>query len=179
MNPAMAAELMGMDATETGSFNKLEKEILIKINKYEALYPSLCPAPVHAPAAATATVATKVGSFKLEMRRLPKFKGTLTEYPTFKKDWQTQVASTYGDQIQLYKLRELQLVPAKDKIHVEKFNKVNYFWSYMDVKYGDKDELMRDRLAYLRNYSRRIKGCPLPCIIFIVLKKLFLIEIFF
>ena len=79
MNPDMAAELMGMDATETGSFNKLEKEILIKINKFKTLYPSLCPAPMHAPAAATATVATKLGSFKLEKRRLPTFQGTLRD----------------------------------------------------------------------------------------------------
>ena len=121
MNPAMAAELMGMDATETGSFNKLEKEILIKINKFKTLYPSLCPAPMHAPAAATATVATKLGSFKLERRRLPKFQGTLREYPTFKKDWLTQVAPNCDDTIQLYKLREL--VPAKDKVHVEKLKK--------------------------------------------------------
>ena len=34
MNPDMAAELMGVDATETGSFSKVEKEILIKVNKF-------------------------------------------------------------------------------------------------------------------------------------------------
>ena len=37
MSPDVAADIMGMDATETGSFNKLEKEILVRVNKHKAL----------------------------------------------------------------------------------------------------------------------------------------------
>ena len=56
---------------------------------------------------------------------MPRFGGTLREYPTFKKDWETQVAPIYDDQVQLYELREL--VPAKDKVHVKKFNRIDEF----------------------------------------------------
>ena len=112
---------------------------MVKINKFKG---ELCPPdPVHTPEASRAT---KEGSFKLEKRRLPKFKGTLREYPTFKKDWQTQMAPKYTDEVQLYELREL--VPVKDKIHVEKFLKIEEFCKYMDVKYGNKKELVRDRI---------------------------------
>ena len=37
------------DTTGTASFNKLEKEILVRVNKHKAHYQSLNPAPVHAP----------------------------------------------------------------------------------------------------------------------------------
>ena len=50
---------------------------------------------------------------------MPKFGGTLREYPTFKKDWITQVAPNYDEQAQLYELRGL--VPEKVKVDVEKF----------------------------------------------------------
>ena len=132
---------------------------MIKVNRFKTLYPHLSPAPVHAPETSGATTTVnKVGSFKLEKRRLPKFGGTLREYPTFKKDWQTQVAPNYDDQVQLYELREL--VPVKDKIHVEKFSKIAEFWKFMDVKYGNKDKLVRDHLAYLRDYKyKHPKDC--------------------
>ena len=152
MNPDMAAELMGMDATETGSFYKLEKEILIKVNKFKALYPSLCPAPVHVPAAgATATTATKVGSFKFEKRTLSKFGGTLREYPTFNKDWTTHVSPNYDKLSQLYELKTR--VPARVKNWVEKFTTMAEFWRFMDSEFGDEDELVCDRLAYLKQYK--------------------------
>ena len=92
MNPEIAADLMNTDATEMRAFKKIEMEILVKMNKFKTLYPCLSPAPVHAQEAGEATTAKKVGSFKLEKRRWPRFGGTLREYPTFKKDWQTQVA---------------------------------------------------------------------------------------
>ena len=35
---------------------------------------------------------------------------------------------------------------------VEKFISVDQFWAFMDGEYGDEDELVCDRLAYLRQY---------------------------
>ena len=151
LNPDIASELMNADATETSSFNRIETKILIKVNRFKSLYPHLSPAPVHAPGTNGAATVNKAGSFKLEKRRLPKFGGTLREYPTFKKNWLTQVAPNYDNQIQLYELREL--VPVKVKVHVEKFSTIAEFWNFMDLEFRDKNELVRDRLAYLRNYS--------------------------
>ena len=45
MSPDMAAEIMDAYATETASFNKLEKEILVRVNKHKAYYQGLNPAP--------------------------------------------------------------------------------------------------------------------------------------
>merc|ERR1711888_257537 len=151
MSPEISGEVMSASADVSNNCLKLENEILIKISEFkEKLFPPPPPTPTYVPDARESAVAKKEGSFKLEKRRLAKFKGTLREYPTFKKDWQTQMAPKYTDEVQLYELREL--VPAKDKIHVEKFLKIDEFWSYMDVEYGNKKELVRDRLAYLRNY---------------------------
>ena len=115
MSPDIAAELMNVDATEMSSFDRIKTEILMRVNRFKSLYPSLSPAPVHAPetggAAATATTATKVGSFKFEKRTLPKFGGTLREYPTFRKDWTTHVSPKYDKPSQLYELKSR--VPAR------------------------------------------------------------------
>ena len=84
MSPNVAAEIMGADMTETASFNKLEKEILVRVNKHKAHYQSLNPAPAHSPAEGSASpTASSAGSFRFEKRTLPRFGGTLREYPTF------------------------------------------------------------------------------------------------
>ena len=83
MNPEIAAELLNTDATETSSFNRIEKEIVVKVNRFKSLYPSLCPAPVHVPDVRGAATGRKAGAFKFEKRTLPKFGGTLREYPIF------------------------------------------------------------------------------------------------
>ena len=92
-----------------------------------------------------------MGAFRFERRSLPKFKGTLREYPTFKKDWISQVSPVYSEEAQLYELRGL--VPERVKVDVEKFTSIAQFWDFMDTEFGNKDELVRDRLAYLRNYK--------------------------
>ena len=93
MSPEIATEVMNMATNVSSNCKRLENEILIKISEFkEKLYPPPPPTPTYVPDAREGAVAKKEGSFKLEKRRLPKFKGTLREYPTFKKDWQTQMA---------------------------------------------------------------------------------------
>ena len=151
MSPDVAADIMGTDATETASFNKLEKEILVRVNKHKAHYQSLNPAPVHAPAGGPpAPTASSAGSFKFEKRTLPRFGGTLREYPTFKKDWTTHVSPNYDEAAQLYELKTR--VPARVRNRVEKFTTMDQFWRFMDSEFGDEDELVCDRLAYLKQY---------------------------
>ena len=118
MGPDIAAEIMDEDARETASFNKLEKEILVQINKHKAYYQGLNPPSSHSSAGGTAS--TSARSFKFEKRMLPKFEGTLKEYPTFKKDWTTHVAPNYDEAAQLYELKTR--VPARVRNCVEKFS---------------------------------------------------------
>ena len=66
-----------------------------------------------------------MGHFRFERRTLPKFGGTLREYPTFRKDWITQVSPIYSEEAQLYELRGL--VPERVKVDVEKFSTIAQF----------------------------------------------------
>ena len=43
------------------------------------------------------------------------------------------------------------MVPERVKVDVEKFWTTTEFWKFMEVEFGDKDELVCDRLAYLRD----------------------------
>ena len=87
-----------------------------------------------------------MGAFRFERRSLPKVRGTLREYPTSKKDWISQFAPVYSEEVHLYELRSL--VPDRVKVDIEKFSTIMQFWEF-----GNKKELVRDRLAYLRNYK--------------------------
>ena len=62
-----------------------------------------------------------------------------------------QVAPVFSEKAQLYELRNL--VPERVKVDIEKFTTVAQFWEFMDIEFGNKKELVRDRLAYLRNYK--------------------------
>ena len=143
--------MMDIDAAEKVTYNQMEHEILVMLNRFKAQYPELSPVPVSPPAASTPPASTKVGAFRFERRSLPKFKGTLREYPTFKKDWISQVSPVYSEEAQLYELRSL--VPERVKVDVEKFTTIAQFWNFMDVEFGNKKELVHDRLAYLTGYT--------------------------
>ena len=43
------------------------------------------------------------------------------------------------------------MVPERVKVDVKKFSTTAQFWEFMDVEFGDKKELVCDRLAYLRD----------------------------
>ena len=60
------------------------------------------------------------------------------------------MSTVYSEEAQLYELRSL--VPDRVKVDVEKVTSIAQFWDFMDTEFGNKDELVRDRLAYLRNY---------------------------
>ena len=149
--PDLAKELMDDEAAKKSAYNKMEHEALVKINGFKAQHPQLNPTPAPPAETGAPTSSTKVGAFRFERRSLPKFKGTLREYPTFKKDWISQVSPAYSEEAQLYELRGL--VPERVKVDVEKFSSMEQFWEFMDVEFGNKNELVRDRLAYLRDYK--------------------------
>ena len=131
----------------------MEHEILIKVNKFRSQHPELqSPAADHTSGTSRAAGDNiKAGAFRFKWQTLPKFGGSsLREYPTFKKDWANQVASIYSEEVQLFKLRGL--VPEKVRVDVKKFTTTVEFWEFMDVEFGNK-ELVRDCLAYLRNYK--------------------------
>ena len=90
-----------------------------------------------------------MGAFRFERRSLPKVRGTLREYPTSKKDWISQFAPVYSEEVHLYELRSL--VPDRVKVDVEKFSTTAEIWEFMDIEFGDKKELVCDCLAYLRD----------------------------
>ena len=84
LNADIAKEVMDIDAAEKVTYNQMEHEILVMLNRHKTQYPELNPVPVSPPPASTPPASTKVGAFRFERRSLPKFKGTLREYPTFK-----------------------------------------------------------------------------------------------
>ena len=43
------------------------------------------------------------------------------------------------------------MVPERVKVDVEKLSTTAQFWEFKDVEFGDKKELVCDRLAYLRD----------------------------
>ena len=99
VNPDIAKELTDANAANKSSYNKMELEILTKVNRFKALYPELqSPAADHASGTSRAAGSNnmKAGAFRFERRTLPKFGGSLREYPTFKKDWASQVAPVYS-----------------------------------------------------------------------------------
>ena len=131
---------MDADAAERSSCNRMEHEILLRVNKFKLANPQLSPVPATPPGTSGTPSASRGGHFRFERRTLPKFGGTLREYPTFKKDWTRQVAPNYDEQAQLYELRGL--VPESVKIDVEKFTTMEQFWKFMDVEFRNKDELV-------------------------------------
>ena len=65
LKPDIAKEVMDADAAEKASYNKMEHEILIKVNRFKLQHPQLSPAPVSPPATSGATGnSTKVGAFR-------------------------------------------------------------------------------------------------------------------
>ena len=60
-----------------------------------------------------------------------------------------QVRNISGPRAQLYQLKSL--VPERVKVDVEKLSTTAQFWEFKDVEFGDKKELVCDRLAYLRD----------------------------
>ena len=130
--PDVAKEVFDADVTETASYDGLEHEVIMKLNRLKALYPQLSPTSAHASTPGP-TSANKSGHFRFERRTLPKFGGTLREYPTFKADWITQVAPSYDEKAQLYELRGL--VPEKVRVDVDKFTTIEQFWTFMDSEF--------------------------------------------
>ena len=65
LNPDVACELMNADAAEKTSFNKMENEILIRVNKFKSLYAQPSTTADHASGARRAATVNKIRSFKL------------------------------------------------------------------------------------------------------------------
>ena len=86
LKPDIAKEVMDADAAEKSSYNKMEHEILIKVNRFKAQYPQLSPVPASPPGTGETPSASRGGHFRFEKRTLPRLGGTLREYPTFKTD---------------------------------------------------------------------------------------------
>ena len=47
LNLDIAKDMMDAEAAERSSYNKMEHEILIKVNRFKSLYPELNPAAAH------------------------------------------------------------------------------------------------------------------------------------
>ena len=148
MSPEIAGEVMVTSANVRNTCLKLETKILIRMNRFKR---ELCPPdPVPVPEVREVAAVKKAGAFKFEKRTIPRFGGTLREYPTFKKDWTTHVAPQFDELAQLYELKTR--VPNRVRLRVEKFTTMDQFWKFMDSEYGDEDELVCDCLAYLKQY---------------------------
>jgi hypothetical protein len=81
----------------------------------------------------------------------------LREYPTFKNNWIVHAAKDFSESNQLLNLRKL--VPSGVKVTVEKFTTMLDYWIFMDLKFGNGEELERN---YNHPKEARTKGQHAP-----------------
>ena len=110
-----------------------------------------CPGLAAAASGGGSSGHSKGASLHFKKSEFPKFKGTLREFPSFKDDWQSMVASEFSEKMQLHHLKDC--VPVRDKVFVETCTNMADFWVYMTGEYGKTEELVTDRLVRLSKYT--------------------------
>lgn len=92
-----------------------------------------------------------IGGYRYERRKLPEYLcGSLRKFPTFKDDWQNQVAEFLSEKDQLIEIRTR--VPDRVRVQVEKSKTMKEVWGILTDEYGKPEELIKDRLAHLCGY---------------------------
>ena len=66
LKPDSTNDMTDTDAAERSSYNRMEHEILIKVNRFKSLYPQLSTTTDHALGANRATGVNKARAFKFE-----------------------------------------------------------------------------------------------------------------
>ena len=101
--------------------------------------------------AATTSVSSRDLSYMYERRSLPKFEGERRDYPTFRREWQSNVSGKFPVE---YELRELKLkTPREVEPDLKNLKTVADVWEFLDRKYGSTMELASELVSGLQDFQ--------------------------
>ena len=105
----------------------MEQEIRIKLLNAKGNFPKLLSPTLRAIMFRGCNIGKQHSMFKFEKTPLPRFEGTLRDYPTFKSDRVSHVSAAFSEKDQLR-----NLVPRRVRINVKKFTAMTQFCDFMD-----------------------------------------------
>ena len=122
-------------------------EIMGVIRKQlDALSLLATPAP-----AASISAAGRDVSYMYERRKLPSFGGARRDYPSFRREWQTNVTGKFSAE---YELREIkQNTPTEVEADLKNLKAMKDVWDFLDRKYGRTMELASELISGLQNFK--------------------------
>ena len=95
-------------------------------------------------------------SFMYERRSLPSFAGARRDYPSFRREWQTNVSGKVSVE---YELREIkQKTPAEVEPDLKNLKSLKDVWEFLDRKYGNTMELASELIHGLHNFQYSVKA---------------------
>ena len=140
LNPEHAERDLGADRVK-------KIEVMGAIRKQmDALSLLATPAP-----AASTTAAGRDAGYMYERRKLPSFGGARRDYPSFRREWQTNVSGKFSAE---YELREIkQNTPVAVEADLKNLKAMKDVWDFLDRKYGRTMELASELISGLQNFK--------------------------
>merc|ERR1712239_52571 len=87
----------------------------------------------------------------LERLKFPSYSGSLSDYPTWKDDWEKLVHGKLEEAIELIQLRAS--VPKLVKVELKNARTLVAAWTFLDAEFGDTTRLAAERVAYLHAFQ--------------------------
>ena len=104
-----------------------------------------------APVVAGTSAPGRDASYMYERRKLPSFGGARRDYPSFRREWQTNVSGKFSPE---YELREIkQNTPAAVEPDLKNLKAMKDVWEFLDRKYGRTMELASELISGLQNFK--------------------------
>ena len=95
--------------------------------------------------------ASRDSSYMYSRRPLPSFGGARRDYPSFRREWQSNVTGNFSVE---YELREIKLnCPAEVEPDLKNLKAMKDVWEFLDSKYGRTMELASELINGLHNFK--------------------------
>ena len=95
--------------------------------------------------------ASRDSSYMYSRRPLPSFGGARRDYPSFRREWQSNVTGKFSAE---YELREIkQNTPAEVEPDLKNLKSMKDVWEFLDRKYGRTMELASELINGLHNFK--------------------------
>ena len=102
------------------------------------------------------TASTRDWSYMYERRSLPSFAGARRDYPSFRREWQSNVSGKVSVE---YELREIkQKTPLEVEPDLKNLKSLPEVWDFLDRKYGNTMELSSELINGLHNFQYSAKA---------------------
>ena len=103
-----------------------------------------------------AGVSSRDSSYMYSRRPLPSFGGARRDYPSFRREWQSNVTGNFSVE---YELREIkQNCPAEVEPDLKNLKSMKDVWDFLDRKYGRTMELASELINGLHNFKFSTKA---------------------